>query len=68
MNYAGCLRKMDVPAFVSKYPPAAQNATEAGGTPAKPKQSKAKPKSNSTKGKSPGKKGSKRKEPPSQNM
>ena len=43
MNYAGCSRKFDVQAFVSRYDPEASgNARAAGGTPAKPKKSRAK--------------------------
>jgi len=55
MNYAGCCRKMDVPAFVARYPPAAQNCTAAGGVPAAPKKARAKAK--------PKPKGVKRKKP-----
>ena len=32
MNYDGCKKKFDVPAFVSKYPLAGINAVKAGGT------------------------------------
>ena len=53
MNYAGCLRKMDVPTFVEKYPPAAQNAQHAGGTPAQPKKASKKANAKSTKRKAP---------------
>ncbi len=43
MNYAGCSRKFNVQAFVSRYDPeASANARAAGGTPAKPKKSRAK--------------------------
>jgi deoxyribodipyrimidine photo-lyase len=51
MNYAGCQRKFDVQAFVSRYDPtASSNAIAAGGTPAPPK------KKSKSKGKGKGKK------------
>ncbi|CAM9853897.1 unnamed protein product [Discosporangium mesarthrocarpum] len=51
MNYAGCKRKFDIHAFVSKYNGAAKAAIAAGGTPAAPKQKQSTGKGAKTKAK-----------------
>ena len=49
MNYDGCKRKFNVAEFVSRYPQAAKNAVDAGGTPASASGGKGKGKAKSKK-------------------